>query len=98
MADTERPNNVLPSTTARLPSSLTRRIAQARDSVRTTKVQGSTGNTYLVTQDVDRNLWTCTCKAFEYGHGPCKHIKMVKEGRADGVAGDDCEQHLAEGE
>ena len=36
-------------------------------------VRGSTGNLYTLTRaDL---VWTCTCKAFQYRPGACKHIK-----------------------
>ena len=48
--------------------------AQSPD-VRTYEVQGSTGNTYTVTQDGDK--WTCTCAGFGWRR-KCRHITEVK--------------------
>jgi len=48
--------------------------AQSPD-VRTYEVQGSTGNTYTVTQDGD--TWTCTCPGFGWRR-KCRHINEVK--------------------
>ena len=48
--------------------------AQSPD-VRTYEVQGSTGNTYTVTQDGD--MWTCTCPGFGWRR-KCRHIGEVK--------------------
>ena len=47
-------------------------------------VRGSTGNLYTLT--VTDLVWTCTCKAFQYRPGACKHIKakggsLVKKSR-----------------
>jgi hypothetical protein len=49
--------------------------AQSPD-VRTYEVQGSTGNTYTVTQDGD--TWTCTCPGFGWRR-KCRHIAEVKD-------------------
>ena len=49
--------------------------AQSPD-VRTYEVQGSTGNTYTVTQDGD--TWTCTCPGFGWRR-KCRHITEVKD-------------------
>ena len=49
--------------------------AQSPD-VRTYEVQGSTGNTYTVTQDGDK--WTCTCAGFGWRR-KCRHITEVKD-------------------
>jgi hypothetical protein len=35
--------------------------------------RGSTGNLYTLTRT--GLVWTCTCKAFKYRPGPCKHIR-----------------------
>ena len=48
--------------------------AQSPD-VRTYEVQGSTGNTYTVTQDGD--TWTCTCPGFGWRR-KCKHVEAQK--------------------
>ena len=49
--------------------------AQSPD-VRTYEVQGSTGNTYPVTQDGD--TWTCTCPGFGWRR-KCRHITELKD-------------------
>ena len=49
--------------------------AQSPD-VRTYEVQGSTGNTYTVTQDGD--TWTCTCPGFGWRR-KCRHITELKD-------------------
>lgn len=49
--------------------------AQSPD-VCTYEVQGSTGNTYTVTQDGD--TWTCTCAGFGWRR-KCRHITEVKD-------------------
>ena len=49
--------------------------AQSPD-VHTYEVQGSTGNTYTVTQDGD--TWTCTCPGFGWRR-KCRHITEVKD-------------------
>ena len=48
--------------------------SQSRD-VTTYDVQGSTGNTYTVTQADD--TWTCTCPGFGWRR-KCRHITEVK--------------------
>jgi hypothetical protein len=77
---------------------LGQRIAQMRDDVRITIVVGSTGNKYQVEENVRTGLWTCTCKAFEYIAGPCKHIRQVKEDRKDATARGDHQRDFSEGE
>ena len=44
--------------------------------VTTYEVQGSTGNTYTVTQDGD--TWTCTCPGFGWRR-KCRHITELKD-------------------
>lgn len=43
------------------------------------KVKGSKGNVYKVTRDKN-DKWTCTCPAFAWQKGDCKHIRGVKSG------------------
>lgn len=42
------------------------------------KVKGSTGNTYTVKTD-GFGKWSCTCPAFKWQKGNCKHIEAIKK-------------------
>lgn len=41
------------------------------------EVDGSKGNKYTV--QFDGTEWSCSCPAFAYKAGPCKHIKMFQK-------------------
>lgn len=48
-------------------------------------VQGSGGNVYTVVLVEDGVTWACSCPAFKFRRGECKHIKAVKGGEYDSI-------------
>jgi hypothetical protein len=39
----------------------------------------SNGDTYQVTWNAEAYTYQCDCKAFQFGHGSCKHTRAVSE-------------------
>ena len=74
-------NRLYTQADGQLPPNDPRDIAQ---DVKIIYVRGSTGNLYTLTRT--GMTWTCTCKAFQYRPGACKHIRakggsLVKKSR-----------------
>lgn len=56
---------------------LIKKMADPSAGTETWKVDGSKNASYTVS--LDGNQWSCTCPAFVYRRGECKHITAIKE-------------------